>query len=37
LKKIEQLEERDAERVRIEQARSAELLAVGANIQRVAG
>jgi flagellar FliJ protein len=36
LKKIEQLEERDAERVRIEQARSAELLAVG-NIQRVAG
>jgi hypothetical protein len=37
LKKIEQLEERDAERVRIEQARSAELLAVGANIQRAAG
>jgi len=37
LKKIEQLEERDAERMRIEQARSAELLAVGANIQRVAG
>ncbi|HEY8263691.1 MAG TPA: flagellar export protein FliJ [Methyloceanibacter sp.] len=37
LNKIEQLEERDAERVRIEQARSAELLAVGANIQRVAG
>ena len=37
LKKIEQLEERDAERVRVEQARSAELLAVGANIQRVAG
>ena len=37
LKKIEQLEELDAERVRIEQARSAELLAVGANIQRVAG
>lgn len=37
LKKIEQLEERDAERVRIEQTRSAELLAVGANIQRVAG
>jgi flagellar export protein FliJ len=36
LKKIELLEERDAERVRIEQARSAELLAVG-NIQRVAG
>jgi flagellar FliJ protein len=36
LKKIEQLEERDAERVRIEQARSAELLAVG-GIQRVAG
>ena len=37
LKKIEQLEERDAERVRIEQARSAELLAVGGTIQRVAG
>jgi hypothetical protein len=37
LKKIEQLEERDAERMRIEQARSAELLAVGANIQRAAG
>ena len=36
LKKIELLEERDAERIRIEQARSAELLAVG-NIQRVAG
>ena len=36
LKKIELLEERDAERVRIEQARSAELMTVGGNIHRVA-
>ncbi|HEY8277821.1 MAG TPA: flagellar export protein FliJ [Methyloceanibacter sp.] len=36
LKKVELLEERDAERMRIEQARSAELVAVGAPIHRVA-
>ena len=36
LKKVELLEERDAERMRIEQARSAELMAVGGPIHRVA-
>jgi flagellar export protein FliJ len=36
LKKIELIEERDAERMRIEQARSAELMALGGNIHRVA-
>jgi flagellar protein FliJ len=36
LKKIEMLEERDAERMRLDQARSGDLLTVG-NIQRVAG
>ena len=36
LKKIELLEERDAERMRVEQARSPELMGVGGNIHRVA-
>jgi flagellar FliJ protein len=36
LKKIELLEERDAERIKLEQARMAELEVVSANIHRVA-